>query len=57
LPRWAAVIATCHHYLCGEKKHKSTVLNIFILFCFDDDDSEFDGKGNSNDDGNGYGYD
>jgi hypothetical protein len=36
------------------KKRKSTVLHIFILFCFIDDDSEFDGKGNSNDDGNGY---
>ena len=57
LPCQAAVIAARRHYHCGEKKPKSTVLNIFILFCFVDDDSEFDGKGNGNNVGDGYGND
>jgi hypothetical protein len=51
---WAAGVAACHHYHCGEKKRKSTVLHTFITFCFCDDDSEFDGKVDGNNDGNGY---
>jgi hypothetical protein len=39
------------------KKRKSTVLHIFILFCFGDDNSDFDIKGDGNNDSNGYGND
>jgi hypothetical protein len=39
------------------RKRKSTVLHIFISFCFGDEDSEFDGKGDGNQDGNRHGND
>jgi hypothetical protein len=32
LPCWAAVVAACRHYHCGEKKRESTVLHIFVYF-------------------------
>jgi hypothetical protein len=56
-PCWSAVFAACHHYHCGKNKRKSTVLHIFISFCFGNDDGEFDSKGDSNNNGNGYGDD
>jgi hypothetical protein len=52
-----AVVAACRHYHCGENRCKSTMLHIFISFCFIDDNGERDGRGNSNDDGNGNGDD
>jgi hypothetical protein len=57
LPCQAANVAACPRYGCGEKKCKSTLLHIFISFCFGDDGSEFDGKGGGNNNGNGYGND
>ncbi len=55
-------LSGCRHCLLPPlplwwKKRKSTVLHVFISFCFGNDDSEFDGEGNGNDDGNGYGND
>jgi hypothetical protein len=35
------------------KKRKSTVLHVFISFCFGDDNGEFDGKCNGNNNHNG----